>query len=252
MLLWTQNHLQDYRSPGANLVMLRAFVCWMNISFEWFSFLIVFAEHYDPEEDEEEVEQASPVLRTTLARCANWPCFFTQIVHPKSDVQRQRLSEAVKNILLFRSLEPVSVVMICDRFPKDLLNSYVWFSRFTDRNGRSYRRHVRTQSKSISANTVVSLLMTHDFVFWLGRGRRNCYKTRRWRRFFLCHIWVSQIGCTLASPWEASGERCIHPLVVVSVQDNAPGSRRGFIEWLHGPNCLPVELFLILTFERFT
>lgn len=32
---------------------------------------------------------------------------FFQIVHPKSDLQRQRLSEAIKNILLFRSLEPV-------------------------------------------------------------------------------------------------------------------------------------------------
>ncbi|KAI2810729.1 hypothetical protein RDWZM_002364 [Blomia tropicalis] len=53
----------------------------------------VFAEHYDPEEDEEEVET---------------------IVHPKSDVQRQRLSEAVKNILLFRSLEPSEMAEVID------------------------------------------------------------------------------------------------------------------------------------------
>ncbi|KAH9388639.1 PREDICTED: cAMP-dependent protein kinase type II regulatory subunit-like [Rhagoletis zephyria] len=53
----------------------------------------VFAEHYDPEEDEEEVEK---------------------IVHPKSDVQRQRLSEAIKNILLFRSLEPSEMGEVID------------------------------------------------------------------------------------------------------------------------------------------
>ena len=29
-------------------------------------------------------------------------------MHPKSDDQRVRLSEAIKNILLFRSLDPVS------------------------------------------------------------------------------------------------------------------------------------------------
>ena len=31
-----------------------------------------------------------------------------QIIYPKSDEQRQRLGEAIKNILLFRSLDPVS------------------------------------------------------------------------------------------------------------------------------------------------
>ena len=43
-----------------------------------------------------------------------------QIIHPKSDVQRQRLSEAIKNILLFRSLEPVSLLLpVCnDRAPR--------------------------------------------------------------------------------------------------------------------------------------
>lgn len=46
----------------------------------------VFAEHYDPAEDEEE----------------------EKIIHPKSDEQRKRLGEAVKSILLFRSLDPVS------------------------------------------------------------------------------------------------------------------------------------------------
>lgn len=34
-----------------------------------------------------------------------------QIVHPKSDEQRKRLSEAVKPIFLFRSLEPVSYII---------------------------------------------------------------------------------------------------------------------------------------------
>ncbi|KAH6922255.1 hypothetical protein HPB50_011238 [Hyalomma asiaticum] len=45
----------------------------------------VFAEHYDPAEDEDD-EGA-------------------KVVHPKSDEQRERLGEAVKNILLFKSLD---------------------------------------------------------------------------------------------------------------------------------------------------
>ena len=31
---------------------------------------------------------------------------FFQVIHPKSDVQRKALMEAVREILLFRSLEP--------------------------------------------------------------------------------------------------------------------------------------------------
>ncbi|OTF78431.1 cAMP-dependent protein kinase type II regulatory subunit-like protein [Euroglyphus maynei] len=53
----------------------------------------VFAEHYDPEEDEGDSEQ---------------------IFYPKSDEQRQRLSEATKNILLFRSLEPTEMNEVID------------------------------------------------------------------------------------------------------------------------------------------
>ncbi|XP_056634662.1 cAMP-dependent protein kinase type II regulatory subunit isoform X1 [Diorhabda sublineata] len=46
----------------------------------------VFAETYNPEEDDEDDDGA-------------------KLVHPKSDEQRQRLATAVKNILLFRSLD---------------------------------------------------------------------------------------------------------------------------------------------------
>ncbi|XP_027196687.2 cAMP-dependent protein kinase type II regulatory subunit isoform X2 [Dermatophagoides pteronyssinus] len=53
----------------------------------------VFAEHYDPEEDEGDNEQ---------------------IFYPKSDEQRQCLSEAIKNILLFRSLEPTEMNEVID------------------------------------------------------------------------------------------------------------------------------------------
>lgn len=45
----------------------------------------VFAETYDPEEDEDDDG--------------------TKPVYPKSDEQRQQLADAVKNILLFRALE---------------------------------------------------------------------------------------------------------------------------------------------------
>lgn len=52
----------------------------------------VFAEQYDPEEDEEDETN--------------------KVIFPKSDEQRTRLCDAVKNILLFRSLDPEQVRII--------------------------------------------------------------------------------------------------------------------------------------------
>jgi len=53
----------------------------------------VFAEAYDPEADEEEGER---------------------IIHAKSDAQRSRLGETVRNIFLFRSLDPEQVGEVLD------------------------------------------------------------------------------------------------------------------------------------------
>lgn len=53
----------------------------------------VFAETYDPEEDEDDGQK---------------------VVYPKSDDQRQRLAEAVKNILLFRSLDKEQMQDVLD------------------------------------------------------------------------------------------------------------------------------------------
>ena len=39
-----------------------------------------------------------------------------QVVYPKSDQQRHRLSEAVKNIFLFRPLDQVSVLLVSNHF----------------------------------------------------------------------------------------------------------------------------------------
>jgi hypothetical protein len=50
----------------------------------------VFAEQYDPEEDEEEDNN--------------------KVIFPKTDEQRTRLSDSVKNILLFRALDPEQVM----------------------------------------------------------------------------------------------------------------------------------------------
>ena len=50
----------------------------------------VFAESYDPENDADEDEGATAIF-------------------PKSDEQRARLIESVKNVLLFRSLEKEQV-----------------------------------------------------------------------------------------------------------------------------------------------
>lgn len=68
----------------------------------------VFAEQYDPEEDEEEENN--------------------KVIFPKTDVQRTRLCDSVKNILLFRALDPEQVNdlrltsaddcnLICNLFP---------------------------------------------------------------------------------------------------------------------------------------
>lgn len=50
----------------------------------------VFAEQYDPEEDNDDEE-------------AN------KVIFPKTDEQRTRLCDSVKNILLFRALDPEQV-----------------------------------------------------------------------------------------------------------------------------------------------
>lgn len=53
----------------------------------------VFAEQYDPEEDNDDEE-------------AN------KVIFPKTDEQRSRLCDSVKNILLFRALDPEQVCEI--------------------------------------------------------------------------------------------------------------------------------------------
>ena len=49
----------------------------------------------------------SPPLKESLSVLP-----FLQVMHPKSDVQRARLAESVRNIFLFRSLDPVSAQSI--------------------------------------------------------------------------------------------------------------------------------------------
>ena len=48
--------------------------------------------------------------------CAPYHSYFIlfQIIHPKSDSQRKSLLEAVKEILLFRSLEPEQLTEVLD------------------------------------------------------------------------------------------------------------------------------------------
>ena len=53
----------------------------------------VFAETYDPEEEDDDEQSA---------------------IHPKTDLQRKALKEAVKEILLFRSLEPDQLNEVLD------------------------------------------------------------------------------------------------------------------------------------------
>ena len=58
------------------------------------------------------IQYAEPISTPTSTRI---PLFSQlQVVHPKSDVQRKSLLEAVKNILLFRSLEPHQLGEVLD------------------------------------------------------------------------------------------------------------------------------------------
>lgn len=64
----------------------------------------VFAESYEPGEDDEAVEkviQASLILSCTEGEKS----FVAQVVHPKSDEQRKRLAAAVSKSFLFRNLD---------------------------------------------------------------------------------------------------------------------------------------------------
>ncbi|XP_033224519.1 cAMP-dependent protein kinase type II regulatory subunit [Belonocnema kinseyi] len=62
----------------------------------------VFAETYDPEEDEEDEG--------------------VKMVHPKSDTQRHRLSESVKTILLFRALDKEQMCDVLDAMFEKTVN----------------------------------------------------------------------------------------------------------------------------------
>uniref|UniRef100_A0A2C9LI46 Uncharacterized protein n=1 Tax=Biomphalaria glabrata TaxID=6526 RepID=A0A2C9LI46_BIOGL len=54
----------------------------------------VSAERYDPEADDDQG--------------------YTKVVHPKSDDQRKRLTDAIKHILLFRSLDQEQMQEVLD------------------------------------------------------------------------------------------------------------------------------------------
>jgi hypothetical protein len=77
----------------------------------------VFAEQYDPEEDEEEENN--------------------KVIFPKTDEQRNRLCDSVKNILLFRSLDPeqvnnfISLSLASVRNIIELRNHFPLFLRFS-------------------------------------------------------------------------------------------------------------------------
>lgn len=66
----------------------------------------MFAETYDPENDADEDEGAAAIF-------------------PKSDEQRARLIESVKNILLFRSLDKEQVITI-NHFDRFLFLNFVF------------------------------------------------------------------------------------------------------------------------------
>ena len=64
----------------------------------------VFGESYEPDEDDSEVEKVSIHSERKTYDLHTAP---VQVIHPKSDAQRRRLTESVKNIFLFKSLDTV-------------------------------------------------------------------------------------------------------------------------------------------------
>ncbi|XP_011630408.1 cAMP-dependent protein kinase type II regulatory subunit [Pogonomyrmex barbatus] len=78
----------------------------------------VFAETYNPEEDEEDDG--------------------FKMVHPKSDEQRQRLSESVKNILLFRDLDKQQMADVLDAMFEKLVQPEEFIIRQGDDGDNFY------------------------------------------------------------------------------------------------------------------
>lgn len=78
----------------------------------------VFAEQYDPEEDDEE-EGA-------------------KVVFPKSDEQRARLADSVKNILLFRSLDKEQMTEVLDAMFEKIVTSGDYIIRQGDDGDNFY------------------------------------------------------------------------------------------------------------------
>ena len=63
----------------------------------------VFAEAYNPEEDD------GDDTKVDIAGGPSDPC---QVVHPKTDEQRQRLQERVQSQLLFRTLDQDQLIEV--------------------------------------------------------------------------------------------------------------------------------------------
>ena len=88
--------------------------------------ILVAAESFDPEKDNEEDNE--PYVRILRIFWSKLLHFFLQVVHPKSDSQRDRLAKAVSGILVFRSLDEVSL------FSKLYLTVFLLFFIGTKRN----------------------------------------------------------------------------------------------------------------------
>ncbi|KAH0616495.1 hypothetical protein JD844_027635, partial [Phrynosoma platyrhinos] len=76
---------------------------------------LVCAEAYNPDEEEDDAES-----RSVKKENINSNGFF-QIIHPKTDDQRNRLQEACKDILLFKNLDPEQMSQVLDAMFEKLI-----------------------------------------------------------------------------------------------------------------------------------
>jgi hypothetical protein len=85
-----------------------------------------------------------------------------QVVHPKSDQQRHRLAEAVKNIFIFRSLDPVHI----SPPPLSLYSLVI-------RKAKSSQHQQWCYYCSLCMSSITKLIT---------KEKKSCYTTRRRRR----------------------------------------------------------------------
>nr|CAD7439570.1 unnamed protein product [Timema bartmani]CAD7455853.1 unnamed protein product [Timema tahoe] len=115
----------------------------------------VFAETYNPEEDDDDDG--------------------AKVIYPKSDVQRQRLAESVKNILLFRALDKEQMQDVLDAMFEKKVKKGDYIIKQGD-DGDNFYVVERCFFSVTQHNVCFNLTLTYSVLF-LYSGNYNAYVT---------------------------------------------------------------------------